>query len=47
LGVVASHDELYGGEEVADELLFLVVQILADAFTDVLAASFEFQDGQP
>lgn len=43
LGVVTGHHQLNGGEEGLDELFFLVVEVLADAFFDGDAALFQFQ----
>jgi hypothetical protein len=37
---------LQGSEEGADESFFLVVEVLADAFTNGNARAFEFQDAQ-
>jgi hypothetical protein len=40
LGVVARHHQLQGGEEGLDELFFLVVEVLADAFFTTVTLPF-------
>jgi len=45
-GVVAGHDELDGGEEVADEGALLVAQVLADALADRHGGPLELQHAQ-
>jgi hypothetical protein len=44
--VVAGQHVLDGGEERLDELLFLVVEVLADALGDGHAGALELQDGE-
>ena len=46
LGVVASHDQLHGGEEVLDENLLLVVEVLADAFGHGNRRAFQLQHAE-
>ena len=46
LGVVAGHDELHRGEERLDELLLLVVEVLADALGDGDRRALQFQHAE-